>query len=288
MTWTLGSSLEEFRAEAGVFLAARPAENTVLLSIAHRLGTDGPDAFGDQPPGFGWWRPAPQAPVAGAFVRTPPFPPRLGLMPAAAGAELAVLMHGLGLRVERVNGGRQAALAFAEAWQRLTGGTTSVDRQERLHRLGELCAPVPAPSGRSRAARAGDRALLVRWFGEFAAEAGIRLPADVGALVDGRTAAGTLTLWEDGGRPVSFAGVGPLIAATVKVGPVYTPPGLRGRGYASALVAAGSADALARGAAEVLLHTDLANPTSNAIYRRLGYRPVQDEVALDLGRPGGA
>jgi predicted GNAT family acetyltransferase len=60
---------------------------------------------------------------------------------------------------------------------------------------------------------------------------------------------------------------------------VYTPPGLRGRGYASALVAAVSQLALDRGAATCALATDLANPTANRIYQALGYRPVTDMTA---------
>ena len=55
-------------------------------------------------------------------------------------------------------------------------------------------------------------------------------------------------------------------------------------GFASAATAAASADALARGAEEVLLYTDLANPTSNSIYQQIGYRPVADEVIIDLQR----
>ncbi|MDH6123134.1 putative GNAT family acetyltransferase [Kitasatospora sp. GP82] len=74
----------------------------------------------------------------------------------------------------------------------------------------------------------------------------------------------------------------PVIAGMSRIGPVFTPAELRGRGYASALVAAGSARARTGGAAEVLLFADLANPTSNSIYRKLGYRPVEDCVVLEF------
>ncbi|MEV4614465.1 GNAT family N-acetyltransferase [Kitasatospora sp. NPDC049258] len=286
MTWSLTESLDQFLARAGEFIAARPAESTVLLSLCERLGRDGPHVFGDQPPQYGWWRPEAGAPVAGAFVRTPPFGPRLGPMPAAAAAELARTLHADGARPDRVSGGAPAAAAFAEAWQRLAGTVTSVHAEERLHRLGELAPPDPGPRGRARRAAAADRELLIRWIEEFSAEAGVQQPADTGAQVDRRTAGGELHVWEDDGRPVSLAGVGPVIAGMSRIGPVYTPPGLRGRGYAGALVAAGSAHALAEGAAQVLLYTDLANPTSNALYQRLGYRPVEDCLVLDL-KPAG-
>jgi predicted GNAT family acetyltransferase len=68
----------------------------------------------------------------------------------------------------------------------------------------------------------------------------------------------------------------------IRVGPVYTPPGLRHRGYAGAVTAAVSQAALDAGAAEVLLFTDLANPTSNSLYQNLGYQPVEDRVVLSF------
>jgi predicted GNAT family acetyltransferase len=66
------------------------------------------------------------------------------------------------------------------------------------------------------------------------------------------------------------------------VGPVYTPPEHRGRGYASAAVAEVSRQILAAGD-RACLFTDQANPTSNRIYESLGYRPVGDMVNLLVG-----
>ena len=80
--------------------------------------------------------------------------------------------------------------------------------------------------------------------------------------------------------PAAIAGVTRQVAGMLRVGPVYTPPELRGRGYASAVTAAVSLRAREAGAEEVLLYTDLANSTSNSIYQRIGYRPVEDRVVL--------
>jgi len=82
-------------------------------------------------------------------------------------------------------------------------------------------------------------------------------------------------LWEDGGT-VSLAGCGGLTANGIRVGPVYTPPELRRRGYASALTAALTRELLAGGRRFCFLFTDLGNPTSNSIYRQVGYEPVAD------------
>lgn len=81
--------------------------------------------------------------------------------------------------------------------------------------------------------------------------------------------------WEDG-EPVSLAGFGNPTPNGVRIGPVYTPPGRRRRGYATALVAALTRALLGSGPRFCFLFTDLANPTSNTIYQRIGYRPVTD------------
>jgi predicted GNAT family acetyltransferase len=51
-------------------------------------------------------------------------------------------------------------------------------------------------------------------------------------------------------------------------GPVYTPPYLRGKGYATAGVALLSRIILGKGNVYCALFADLENPVSNGIYRR--------------------
>ncbi|MFE4355064.1 GNAT family N-acetyltransferase [Kitasatospora sp. NPDC056800] len=283
MTWTFSTSLDEFRDRAGAFLAARPAENTVLLTIAHRLAESGLTVFGE-PPVFGWWRAEQGGPVAGAFLQTPPFAPRLSFMPPAAAAELATGLAAAGAgftTVAGVGGGAEAVRAFAAAWTAATGTEQSVCVDERLYRLGELTDPPRPPAGRHRLAEPADRELAIRWYQEFLAEVEVGLP-DVPRAVDERTANGCLHLWEDGGRPVALAGSSPVLAGMSRIGPVYTPAESRGHGYGTAVTAAVSAHLLARGATEVLLYTDLANPTSNSIYQQIGYLPVEGSQIVDF------
>jgi len=107
---------------------------------------------------------------------------------------------------------------------------------------------------------------------------------DLAASIRERFSYGGLTLWEADGKPVSVAGLTRRAAGMVRVGPVYTPPELRGHGYASAATAEVSQAALAAGAEEVLLYTDLANPVSNAIYQRLGYQEIEDRIVLSFSQ----
>jgi predicted GNAT family acetyltransferase len=129
-----------------------------------------------------------------------------------------------------------------------------------------------------RAATTDDRALLLEWFNAFSAEALPDSRDDPGRtehVVDRRLASPEprLFLWERG-SPVCLVGAGGLTPNGIRIGPVYTPREHRGHGYGTALTAAVSALQLERGRTFCFLYTDLSNPTSNAIYRRVGYEQV--------------
>jgi predicted GNAT family acetyltransferase len=124
-----------------------------------------------------------------------------------------------------------------------------------------------------------DAALLQQWARAFVAETGI--PAhDVHGLADRLVAAGGMMLWERGGRPRCMAAVTGDTPNGIRVSYVYTPPGDRGAGYASALVAELSPAQFSAGKKLCFLYTDLTNPTSNGIYRRLGYQQVAESMEV--------
>ena len=92
---------------------------------------------------------------------------------------------------------------------------------------------------------------------------------------------GRLHIWDDAG-PKSMAAAARETPRGISVNAVYTPPKYRCRGYATATVAALSRQLLAEGKAFCCLYTDAANATSNAIYERIGYRPIRDDVEIEL------
>jgi predicted GNAT family acetyltransferase len=129
--------------------------------------------------------------------------------------------------------------------------------------------------------------LVARFLAEFWAEVDHAQPAgssvDPLRIAQARIEEGLFRLWcDEAGRVVSLAGHAPIVAGAGRIGPVYTPKDARGKGYAGAATAAVCRVLLDDGAREVLLFTDLANPTSNALYQRLGFRPVSDRVRLEL------
>ena len=167
---------------------------------------------------------------------------------------------------------------FAERWQQQTGIAGHLAMRERIYEL-DMVIPVSGVSGSYRRPTASDHDLLVRWLDAFAAEAlGPIERLDAADWVDRYFAAPSRGgyLWEDGGAPVSFAAYGNPTAHGIRIGPVYTPPEHRGRGYASACVATLSQHLLESGRSFCYLFTDLANPTSNAIYQKIGYNSVND------------
>ncbi|WP_406422598.1 GNAT family N-acetyltransferase [Streptomyces sp. NBC_00873] len=274
MTWTFTDDVEAFLDVAGASLAARPAENTLLLTVTATLRRSGPHAYGEAAPLLGWWR-GPDGEVAGTLVHTPPHPPLLGTVAPEALVPLTTA-----LRLTSVNADRPTAEALAVGWP-----GHRIEQEQRLYRLDELIPPSPAPEGAPRTATTADRALLLAWHLAFAEEIG-EPGTHAERLVDERTASGGLTLWEAGDAPVSMAGISPRVAGTVRVATVYTPPEYRGRGYAAAVTADVSRAAREAGAAEILLFTDLANPTSNGVYQRIGFRPVSDRLLISAQDTG--
>ena len=292
MSWSTTTAAEEFLAEAGDFLRAEPARNSVVLTVTENLrvkAVTAPSAattpLGTSPGPdrtlLGWWRPdAGLDLVGGAFLHTPEFPVFLTSMSRQAAAELAAELARAGRLVLGINAEQETADAFAAAWRHRTAADAQVHRRMRLFRLGDLIPPDPRPEGSARPAAEPDRDLLITWFDAFAREVGDLADEDHAAAVDERLSYGGITIWEAGGAPVSIAGLTRAVAGMVRVGPVYTPPELRGRGYAGAATVAVSQAARDAGAQDVVLYTDLTNPTSNALYQRLGYRPVEDRIVL--------
>ncbi|MFD5815525.1 GNAT family N-acetyltransferase [Streptomyces sp. NPDC127038] len=283
--WRLTHDLDAFLGTAGDFLRSRPDRHTVALTVTEALRRRGMSQYGGSAPVFGILER--DGAVRGAFFRTPPYRLNLTSLGERDARSLAALLADARTEVPGVSADKDTAELFVEAWGLRTGARAERLRSERLYRLAGVTVPEPAPPGRARVADAGDRDLLARWYTEFAESIGEGAHRDLGAWADERISYGGVTLWETpDGTPVAMAGVTPPVAGQLRVAPVYTPAPLRGRGYAGAVTAEVSRAALATGVREVLLFTDLANPTSNGLYQRIGYRPVSDFATFDFTYEG--
>ena len=211
--------------------------------------------------------------VVGAAMHTPPYNLFLPRLPAGVAAEMAVALSGAGRPVRGVNGEKAAVAEFSDAWVERTGCRASLLRETRMYRLESLRPPAGdvAPGGDVRVAVEGDGDLVREWFLRFHAEAVPDAPLAATAFVERRLSAGELWLWCASGAPVSLAAHSAAAGGVARIGPVYTPPEHRRRGYGSAVTARATLAAMRAGATTVVLYTDLANPTSNAIYQDIGY-----------------
>lgn len=279
MTILITRDPEQFAARVGNFLEVRLECNilaTVLTAVRAGPPLRGGELFACVLDGSGR--------VRGAALRTPPRPMLCSPLDpdAADGLIEAWVAEDPGL--DAVNSVAPTARALAAAWALRTGGGTETQMQMAMHVLESVTDPLRPARGRLAPVAAAQLKTLIEWWRAFAVEA--RVGGDVesaAGVARARMNAGGAFFWEDEGRPVSLVAVNPTVAGVARVGPVYTPPSERGRGYAGSAVAALSRRALAEGARRCALFTDLANPTSNKIYAEVGYRRLCDWETIALG-----
>ncbi|QYN33427.1 GNAT family N-acetyltransferase [Pseudonocardia sp. DSM 110487] len=263
----------EFAAAAGPLLQADPLRHTMALTAL-----DGMHRGGEPSAVLLTVREAGE--VTGAALRSPGRATLVSAVPARHAPAVERALAEADPIADGAHGPVAEAEAFAAARIARTGCRAEPAMRTRLFALNLLAPPRGVP-GRARRADEGDIPLLGEWRRAFGAEAGHDKEHDPEGLVARslRLGAGEM-LWEVDGTPVAQACAKPVIARMSRIGPVYTPPEHRGHGYAAAVTAAASQWALDAGAQRVVLFTDLANPTTNRLYPRIGYRPVHDAVEL--------
>jgi predicted GNAT family acetyltransferase len=209
--------------------------------------------------------------IAAALYTGAPFP--LAISPCDEPAARAIADALAGTSFPAVLSAPASAAAFARRWSEVSGVRSEPGRRQRIFACEKVIAPARV-EGAMRVATVEDIPLVAEWAGAFERETGAHT-GGARKLAEERVRAGKICLWDAGG-PVSMAGWTGGTPNGVRIGFVYTPPEARGRGLASACVAALTDELLASGKRFVFLYTDLANPTSNKIYQAIGYRAVAD------------
>jgi predicted GNAT family acetyltransferase len=268
---------DAFLAEAGPLLLADEARNNLILGVTGTLLVS-PDRFSEKR----FWVATDGGETVAAAMRTAPY--NLLLARPRDQAALEALAAGIEEELPGIVAAHPEVDDFTRIWTRTHEVEPRILRNQGIFAL-ERVAPVPRARGASRVATREDEPLLLDWmlaFGLEVLEEGDPGRAVASAIVVHRLAADDsgFLLWEDGGDVVSLSGWGGPTPNGVRIGPVYTPPHLRGRGFATALVAELSQTLLDRGRRFCFLYTDLANPTSNAIYERIGYVRVAESAMV--------
>jgi GNAT superfamily N-acetyltransferase len=277
------ASVEEYDLAVRGFLETEPCARNVLLTIIDAVRAN-PDP--GAPPSF-WWVTDDAGDVTGVASWTPPYPLLVSSMPPGAAPGLAAAMieraTAIGVMPPGANGPEASAGWVAAAWCSATGDTIARERLVLLNVLDRLIE-VPAPPGARRRATLDDVPMLAAWLRAFGAEVDVIVGTDPIVSAERSVRAGGFDLWIDAG--VSVCLVGHRLAAHVlRVGPVYTPPEHRARGYARRLTYEVTAAALERSDVHrAMLFTDADNPVSNSIYRQAGYAPTERHIEIDFAK----
>lgn len=266
----------EFLSRAGRVLSQDEARYGLILGILRRL-IENPNIFGASEPWFCMIEGGEK--VCALALRTPPFNLLLAHFSSEPTDISRLLVESISEKdavIPGVMGDKDLTERFAEIWCRERGVTVQGKMSERLYKLVKI-NDVPLRKGRFRQATEADAELVKAWteafnintFGE-----NMKQPeTDMAPYI----ANSNIFLWEDG-QPVSMAAKLRPTDNGMSVGYVYTSPEFRRRGYATSCVAGVCRNILQSGCRFCMLYADLANPTSNSIYIKIGFKPVCDSV----------
>jgi ribosomal protein S18 acetylase RimI-like enzyme len=254
--------------KADEFLSSEPVLHNLILSILHARVAQGE-------PGR-YWIAFHGEKAVGLVLQSPlEFPATLTPMEPPAVLAVVDAIAEAGVELPGVNGDAATAARFAGQWSERCKSAATPFQGTRLYELLEL-GEIPRIDGQLRQAGSSDRSLMIQWTRAFQEEIG-ESANGTELRVDRGLAAGQLWLCDQNGETTSMAVGREPVRGVVRLAGVYTPPEKRKRGYAEACVYALSKHLRDRGY-RCVLYTDLANPTSNSIYRRIGYRAVAEAL----------
>ena len=257
--------------DARAFLCSNPvAHNLILTLLEARVARPEPGRY---------WLASGGRTVVGVVFQSPlSLPACLTPMSPQAAEAMVDAISDSRATLPGVHGEAATAARFAGHWTERNKCPAMPVHGQRIYEIVDLRLTSAVP-GQFRKADLSDRPLLVSWMRDFFVDT--QNTSDAEAKADQLLNAGKLYLWSDD-RPVSMAAQTTPVAGVARIMAVYTPPDLRGHGYATATVSALSKQILDSGS-RCILYTDLANPTSNAIYRRLGYQAVSEGLHYKFG-----
>jgi predicted GNAT family acetyltransferase len=269
------------------YRAAEPLRTNVISTVAASVVAD-PDRYES----CRWWLVRERGgELLGAAFRTAPMPMSLGPMSDVAAAAIARDATDADPDLPGVIGRPTTVAAFCEHYTTSTGPVRfTLSRRDVLYAVEHVATPIVP--GAVEVATTADTDLAATWFDDFVEvidgarpEPSVRRRSALDETIRDRR----LHWWRDAGTIVSMAAHTPTVAVlgthVTRIGPVFTPEAHRRHGYGAAVTAAVSTALLERGSS-VMLFADEANPTSNSIYRKIGYRQTDVFDVMTRVRPG--
>lgn len=252
-----------FSEDAGVglaamsgFLAADPVRTERLGALVRMAASRGEA-------GRFWWVEDDSSVLGAAAAPADPGSTRAEVVLAVGSAGAALSPALSEARVREVRGPVDDLRALA--------GPAAVLEQPRLAmEVTEVRSPPP-PEGSRTLAEEDEIDLLAGWLHEFDLETGTHPDDEFNRrLLQSYVRRGWLHVWRRGGELVATSSAFEPTPGVARLVFVYTPPGLRGQGFAARLVAEVAASVLSEGK-QCVLYADPANPTAVDMYRRIGF-----------------
>lgn len=264
------ADINSFRKETENFLLAGEAEFNLQLGLFDVLGKN-PDHYSDVAPLLAVLKEDEQ--LVAVLMMTPPF--NL-VVTALTSQQIDFLIDWLfeqNIDIPGAFGDLKSAQMLADRFAKRAGKSIKRSQPHLIYQLEKVVEPH-WPAGKMRAATMHEFDTLKQWGRNFCIDSGVSEAEVANSHRQARNQieSGTLMVWEHDGELKSMAAPVGSTPNGVRIGYVYTPPELRGNGYASAITAALSQKFLDEGKRFCFLFTDKNNPISNSIYAKIGYR----------------
>ena len=213
-------------------------------------------------------------------IRTPPFNQLISYTESLE--TISFLVDELikkGTSLPGILGFNEGALLFSQLWAKRNNIKCSLSMHERIYQLTEV-NPKTIGGNVFISATIDEKELISDWTKGFINDCFPDTPeeavADSAEGIEKAIKGKKIYLLKVNGKPVSMVKKTGVTPNGQTISGVYTPPRERRKGYATEVVAKLSQQMLNEGKKYCYLFTDLANPTSNKIYRYIGYKPIID------------
>lgn len=258
------------------YLLENEASHNIILGIANRLCSNF-DRFTDR--AYLAVVEDNNNKILAVALRTPPYKYKLILSLAVNYEAVKAIARDIYLNLKQeipgIIASEPEAEIFAKEWHNLTGKSYKKGKSEYIYQL-ENVRSMFKVNGKIRKANNSDRSFLIDWFRGFYETLPDPIVKDPKQVTDSFfiSEKRCLYIWENNNIPVSMAGCSDPTPNGIRINAVYTPPEYRSKGYATACVASLSQMLLDRGYKYCFLFANITNPTSNYVYKKIGYRSL--------------
>lgn len=270
-------SLANYKKYVESLLMQREASNNLLLGILDRLANDS-DSYKE---GFHLGMVEENGETTYAFMQTSTnnwILADVGNVYNNVIRKVAAFLHDSNVVVPGVLGPTEKTEIFKNEWEKLTQSKATIKMKQLIYQLDQL-NEIPETKGQLCNAKPKDHPLVKKWLIQFGVAISEYISEeDADQMAHSFISNRTLYFWVVEGNPVSMLNRSRKTKNGATINAVFTPDEYKRNGYATASVAKLTEKLLKDGFQFCSLYTDLANSTSNSIYKKIGYYEVASSI----------